>query len=285
MLNKYFYKLIRFLFRFKPFWLITKPFINFFNSLEVQKYWTDRRLLDNFIKEKILVEPVVRNGYFKGMRYPGFQAAGSAIYPKFMGSYETELAPIISSLIKNNYDTVIDVGCAEGYYAVGLAMLLPNAQVFAYDTEEYARKLCQQIANLNKVQDRVTIKGTLNANELKTFDFTNKKAFIISDCEGFEKQLFTKDNIDNLKNCDVLIETHDLFDLTISDYLIALFKETHNPPIIISSLDDNKKAQTYHYPQADSLDINTKKILFAESRKSIMEWLFFSSKNINNNLN
>jgi hypothetical protein len=285
MFKKYYYKIIRFLFRYKLFWSIAKQFVNFFNALEVQKYWTDRRQLDSYIKEKILVEPIVRNGYFKGMRYSGFQAAGSAIYPKFIGSYENELTPIFQKLISNKYDTIIDVGCAEGYYAVGLAMLLPNAKVFAYDTEVYARNLCQQIATLNKVQDRITIKGTLNANELKKIDFTNKKTFIISDCEGFEKQLFTVDNIANLKNCDILIETHDLFDLTISAYLIELFKETHNAPMVISSLDDNKKAQTYHYPETEKLDLNTKKIVFAESRKAIMEWLFFSSKNNNNNLN
>ncbi|HUM50372.1 MAG TPA: class I SAM-dependent methyltransferase [Chitinophagales bacterium] len=274
-MSKYFYKAIRFLFRFPIFWNLIKPIINFFKNLEVQKMWTDRAPLDKMIKEQILVVPEVKNGFFKGMRYPGFQAAGSAIYPKFIGSYENELNPIIEKAIQKQYDTIIDVGCAEGYYANGLARLLPNATVYAYDTVQYARNLCQQIATINEVQDRVFIKGTLNASELSKFDFTNKNAFIISDCEGFEKQLFTNENIHNLKNCDVLIETHDLFDLTISAYLINLFKDTHQTPLIIASLDDNKKAQTYHFPETEKLDLKTKKIIFSEERKAIMEWLFF----------
>lgn len=280
MIKKYFYKIIRFLFRYKIFWLIAKPAINFFKNLEIQKYWTDRRLSDKYIKEKVLIEPVVRNGYFKGMRYPGFQAAGSAIYPKFIGSYESELAPVFNKIISTHYDIIIDIGCAEGYYAVGLAMLMPDAKVYAYDTDAHARNLCRQIAVINHVQDRVTIKGTLNADELKNFNFIQKRVLIISDCEGFEKQLFTPDNSAYLKNCDLLIETHDLFDLTISAYLIELFKNTHLPPVITASTDDNKKAQTYRYPETESLDINTKKIIFAESRKAIMEWIYFPSETL-----
>ena len=43
------------------------------------------------------------------------------------------------------------------------------------------------------------------------------------------------------------------------------------------SLDDIKKAQTYQYPETQGIDLVTKKIIFGESRKAIMEWLFFKS--------
>lgn len=277
-MKKYFFKVIRFFLRYKIFWKCIKPFVYFFKNIEAQKYWVDRAATDKYIKNTILIEPIVKHGFFKGMKYPGFNAAGSAVYPKFMGSYEIELKTILQQIMANKYDVIIDVGCAEGYYAIGLARLFPNATVYAYDTEEYARNLCQQIASLNNVQDRVKIKGTLNADELMNFDFSNKRALIISDCEGFEKQLFTENNIQNLVNCDVLIETHDLFDLTISSYLKELFSKTHQDPIVIASIDDNKKAQTYQYPESEKLDLGIKKILFSESRKSIMEWYFFQKK-------
>lgn len=59
--------------------------------------------------------------------------------------------------------------------------------------------------------------------------------------------------------------------------MLNLFKKTHQPPIIIASLDDIKKAQTYQYPETQGIDLVTKKIIFGESRKAIMEWLFFKS--------
>lgn len=278
MIAKYFNKGIRFLLRFNFFWKILQPLILFSENLKHQKFWTDRRALDIHIKRNILKSPIVSNGYFKSMVYPDFLAAGSAIYPKFIGSYERELTPVFEQIIKEKYDLIIDVGCAEGYYAVGLAMLMPDATVIAYDTDPRARDLCKQIAILNNVSERVKIEGTLTANELGKIDFTDKKSLIISDCEGFEKELFTKNNIQNLKNCDLLIETHDLFDLDISAYLIKLFKETHQTPIVIASLDDIKKAQTYEYPETKNLDLNMKKVIFGENRKAIMEWLFFKCK-------
>ena len=279
MISKYFYKGIRFLFRYTLFYTLAKPFITFAEKLKTQKEWADRRPFDLFIKNTILKEPIVRNGFFKGMHYPDFLAAGSAIYPKFMGSYEREIYPIMEEILKQPYTLIIDVGCAEGYYAVGFAMLMPNAKVLAYDTDARARNLCKQIAQLNNVSERIKIGGTLTADELCTIDFENNRTLIISDCEGYEKELFTNNNLQHLKNCDILIETHDLFDMSITSYLTTLFKHTHKTPIIINSLDDIKKAQTYHYTETKDLDYTLKKLIFGESRKAIMEWMFFTPKN------
>lgn len=278
MLQKYFNKSIRLLFRYAIFWKIAKPFISFSDNLKAQKYWADRRVIDTHIKHVILKEPVVRNGFFKGMRYPDFLAAGSAIYPKFIGSYESELTPTLNEILKKKYELIIDVGCAEGYYAVGLAKLMPHAKILAYDTDPRARNLCKQIAVLNKVVDRIDIKGTLTAFELGNISIIPNKTLIISDCEGYEKKLFTVDNIQHLKDCSILIETHDLFDMSISEYLKNLFYNTHQSPIVISSLDDIKKAQTYQYEETTHLDLNLMKIIFEEQRKAIMEWLYFVPK-------
>jgi len=54
---------------------------------------------------------------------------------------------------------VITVGCAEGYYAVGLARLFPQAAIFAFDTDPKAQLICRQTASLNQVDDRVTVMG------------------------------------------------------------------------------------------------------------------------------
>ena len=93
-------------------------------------------------------ELTVRSGPFTGMKYPKAEAAGSAFIPKLLGSYERELHPMIERLIAKGYDDVIDVGCAEGYYATGMALRLPGARVHAYDTSETARDLCSAMALL-----------------------------------------------------------------------------------------------------------------------------------------
>lgn len=49
--------------------------------------------------------------------------------PNLVGSYESELHLQIEQLILERPQVVIDVGCAEGYYAVGLAQRLPDATI------------------------------------------------------------------------------------------------------------------------------------------------------------
>ena len=61
-------------------------------------------------------------GPFKGMRYHG-DAMGGAVAPKIKGVYESELAPFFVKRSAIPFQHIIDVGAAEGYYAVGCAML------------------------------------------------------------------------------------------------------------------------------------------------------------------
>src|SRR5690606_34320539 len=142
---------------------------------------------------------------------------------------------------------ILDIGCAEGYYAVGFALKCPGTRVYAYDTDEQARNYAQQMAELNGVADRVEVRAHCSAETLAGFSFTGR-ALIFCDCEGYEKQLFNGDNLANLKNCDLLIETHDFIDITISGYIEALFAGTHRVQVI-RSLDDITKAKEYAYTE------------------------------------
>jgi hypothetical protein len=47
-------------------------------------------------------EPVVSGGPFKGMLYPSAQAYGSALLPKLLGSYESELHPALEEMFAKN---------------------------------------------------------------------------------------------------------------------------------------------------------------------------------------
>jgi hypothetical protein len=85
-------------------------------------------------------------GIFSGMDYSLADAAGSRLSPKIIGSYESELHHTYQDIFQNasRYSDVIDVGCAEGYYAVGVAMKMPNVLVHAFDTDAAALSLCKQ---------------------------------------------------------------------------------------------------------------------------------------------
>ena len=71
---------------------------------------------------------LVHAGPFAGMRYVD-RSVGSCFIPKLLGTYERELAPKIERICRRQPGLVVDVGAAEGYYAVGLAMRIPEARI------------------------------------------------------------------------------------------------------------------------------------------------------------
>ena len=91
-------------------------------------------------------ELIVASGPFAGMKYLS-ESVCSALIPKLVGSYEAELHSIITQALGEGYTTVIDVGCAEGYYANGFALRLPTTPVYAFDIDVQARKLCAAMSN------------------------------------------------------------------------------------------------------------------------------------------
>ena len=177
----------------------------------------------------------------------------------------------IEDIATKNYSEIIDIGCAEGYYAIGMALKCKSAKIYAFDINEKARQLCKEMAVLNNVDKRVIVKSEFTAEKLKNFEFS-ERGLIICDCEGYEKLLFNESNISNLKNCDLIIETHDLIDIEITTYLKKLIKDTHNI-VSIYSKDDIHKALDFNFKELNGLNLNKKREILSENRKAIMEWL------------
>src|SRR4051794_5025833 len=79
-------------------------------------------IVDAYVRREGLV---VQGGPFRGMRYPRELAQ----VPKLTGAYELELHGALQEWITAEPAIVVDVGCSEGYYAVGLARALPGAPI------------------------------------------------------------------------------------------------------------------------------------------------------------
>jgi hypothetical protein len=218
----------------------------------------------------------VKHGVFKGLRYPARAAVGSQLAPKLLGSYEKEIQDLVERICSTPYTDVVNIGCAEGYYAVGLAMRIPNATVHAYDLNEEAIRLCSEMAALNGVSSRVIMGAFCDAERLKSIRFSGK-ALIISDCEGYEKQLFTEEIASFLAPHDVLLEIHDFIDIEISSHIRRVFAATHDIEVL-QSVDDIRKAQDYAYPELEGLDLSTRKEVLAECRPAAMEWFFMKTR-------
>lgn len=150
----------------------------------------------------------IHSGPFRGMRYAD-QSAGSTFLPKLLGIYEKEIAEDVVSLIQSSTQTIVDVGCAEGYYANGALVLNPRVNVIAYDIDPKARELCQLIAKKNGNSDRIQIRECCDKQKLKNVLEDFSVDFLIVDVEGYEIQLLDPETIPALRSINIVVELHD----------------------------------------------------------------------------
>ena len=221
------------------------------------------RVANRFIKANGLT---VRRGPFAGMRYPSAAVGSTVLVPKLLGSFELELRPVVEEIVQQRFPSIINIGCAEGYYAVGLARKLPDARVHAFDLDRSFRHLCAAMAELNNVDDRVTIYGAATSDQLQTLA-QNERVVVFCDCEGCERELLDPSGIPSLRAASILVEMHDFIDRAISETLLRSFEQTHVIDVIGCS---NRSPREYDelkaFPDEDAA------VAVDEFRPEDMQW-------------
>lgn len=213
---------------------------------------------------------VIKHGPFAGMIYNASASEGSGA-SRLLGVYEASLAPIIDGIVARGYANVIDVGCAEGYYAIGLALRLPNAAIIARDTNPDARQRCAALGVQNGVGARIAIGG-----EVGHADFDICRAaptLVVCDIEGGEDHLLDPAHATGLIAADILVEVHDCFAPNLSAKLAQRFAPSHDVQIIHRSLDSAGLPDWMHsYSDMDRL------LALWEWRAGPTPWLWMRSK-------
>lgn len=212
----------------------------------------------------------VQRGPFSGMIYIA-EATGSMFIPKLIGSYEAELAPIVHDAIVQQPRVVVDIGCAEGYYAVGMARALPAARIFAYDMDPHARTLCRQLAERNGVQDQVEIRIEASRAELNTILVPG--AFVICDCEGCESFVLDPVACPALASCDILIELHEFLSKGTTARLEAAFSSSHTLTRLSQTLRD-----PHSYPELKGFTAEEQSKLVQEFRPPDQQWMLLKAR-------
>ena len=212
----------------------------------------------------------VLHGPFAGLNYVR-KAAGSALTPKLVGSYERELHPVWQQITKNSYDLVVDIGCAEGYYAVGLAkQLAGQTPVIAFDMNAEARSLCRELAIVNGVSHQVEVLGECDVAALKRALKPN--SLVICDCEGAEVELLDIAQIPALARTEIVVELHDFLRAGVTQTLTQRFAATHEIELIDSAAPDPSL-----YAELEILPPDQRAIALDE-RAEPMQWAWMKPK-------
>ncbi|MFZ1469916.1 MAG: class I SAM-dependent methyltransferase [Paracoccaceae bacterium] len=212
----------------------------------------------------------VLHGPFQGMAYP-VRAAEGARAARLIGGYEASLAPVIQTIIDRAYATVIDIGCAEGYYAVGLARRMPLTLVLARDISLPAQALCRQLAQANDVADRVEIGGQFNHAD---FDLcVSSRSVVICDIEGAEGDLLDPAAAPGLTQADILVEVHE----GMRPGLIATLTDRFSPTHTVTRIDRALRPDLLP-AWAERLSDLDRLLLLWEWRASPTPWLWIDRK-------
>ncbi|THD77117.1 MAG: hypothetical protein E7812_14270 [Phenylobacterium sp.] len=184
--------------------------------------WRSQLLSNTYVSQH---GTTIYGGPFAGMDYVETATEG-ALIARLIGVYESELHPHFKAIVAGGLDCVIDVGCAEGYYAVGLARIAPEITVYAHDIDPKARAACAELAGRNGVADRVMVGGEFKPEDFE--QFAGRRALVLVDTEGAEVDILQPERAPSLAGMHIIVETHDGARPGALALMIERFSPTHD---------------------------------------------------------
>jgi hypothetical protein len=169
---------------------------------------------------------VVQSGPFKEMKMlRELSWPDGALGPMLLGCHEQELHGPLEEEITRLADMegdplILNVGCAEGYYAVGLKRRLPLAKVWATDIYPEALRITAATAALNDVE-LVIERDPREALEAGPH-------LIVMDCEGAELEYLNPYTFPRLREAHIIVEIHQSKERDTGNLLVEHWKPSHH---------------------------------------------------------
>ena len=232
------------------------------------------------IKVASMMNYKVHYGIFKGFRlskdvFWGEKDLGS----KVLGLYELEIQQLLSSIQKKKKKSMlVDVGGADGFYAVGSLVNNTFDQCICFELTKQGRASIKRTAYDNSVTDRLKIFGEANVNSFSSVlasyvDLLD--CVILIDIEGGEYSLLTDKVLNKLKQTEVIIEIHILDEQQELERkrLMGVVSGLFDLSVIrTSGRDFSTIDKDYHFTDTD------RGLLTSEGRERLGEWWHLSPK-------
>jgi len=218
----------------------------------------------------------VSGGPFAGMKYPEAIAVGSALYPKLIGSYESELHEPMEILLTATYPLIIDIGFAEGYYLIGIGRRLTESRLIGFDINPAAHRQCQKLARVNGINPkRLDLRSCCPSDELLTM--LPLRSLVVCDCESCEAKLFRSELIPLWAKSDLLIECHDFLISGVTEAILASLARSHSVRII-GTQSTESKLHFLRNKQYKQFRLEEKLRLLCEGRPAPQAWIIATAK-------
>ena len=231
--------------------------------------WRRRQVAARRLRE--LTRNTVVGGPFEGMTYVP-NAHGSAWCPKILGTYEQELRAIVEEIGELGFANIVNIGAAEGYYAVGLARRCPGTVVTCFELNTEAHATIRSLAEKNGVAERVTVLGACTHDRLQAAA-SRGRTCVICDIEGAEIDILAPGLCPALVDACLLVEVHDCKRPECGSTLRRRFGSTHDIVMIPAVV-----RQPADFPSGVRLPPRLFAASLDEGRPSGMFWFWMKPK-------
>jgi SAM-dependent methyltransferase len=205
----------------------------------------------------------VRGGPFAGLIYdPRVIGHTTAVAAKLLGAYERELHPAVERTLASDMSRFVDIGCAEGYYAVGVACRRRDVRVVGFDIDPAARRMCRILAGINGVS--VDVRSEASRDYLRSLA---RGTVVFSDCEGAESHLLDPEQVPSLSQLPIIVELHDFLDPMVSATIRSRFAASHVvEEVTTSPRDPAIYSELAVFPETE------RDLALSEGRPTAMSW-------------
>jgi hypothetical protein len=219
---------------------------------------------------------IVRYGPFTGMRWlddPTWGRSDQGVL--LLGLYEQEVS---KNLIEApaHFRVFVDIGAADGYYAVGLLHSGRVDRSIAFEAIPKCRAAITRLATKNGVANKITVLGAAAdgfVNTLRDHNINSHETMFLIDIEGAEFKVLTEEIFAYLKDSLIVVETHPNIYADPQGEMERLIQRASRTHRATNWYSGSRNPWTIR--ELDGLPEVDRWILCSEGRLELQQWLRF----------
>lgn len=193
-----------------------------------------------------------------------------------LGVYEEHILKKMCLFADMGATRLINVGAADGYFAVGMAYSNIYSNVVAFEIEAEGQKRTLETAKANNCADKILIYGEADIDSIAKEITTEETSTVLIDIEGAEYDLLSEKMLKLLSDSYIICELHpwlaedgpsrqqSLLDRASQIFNVELIKREHYNPNV--------------FPEFDDLSDEQRLVALGEDRQKNMQWLVCTPK-------
>jgi hypothetical protein len=211
---------------------------------------------------------LVKSGPYKGLVIPDYEVwPDKNSIAKIFGIYESQVIEALISL-PADITTIINIGAADGFHTIGLIRSGKFQRGICFELMSTARQMIRELSEINGVENQIEVYGRAGDDFLQMIEVSDiSTCVVLIDIEGGEISLLSKENLEKLSDCFILIEVHEfVFGRLERESLLKAIKIHHSVKVLKSAT-----APAY-IDSISQLPENWSHLLISEGRPNSMEW-------------